>query len=136
MAQPMIILAIIVVSGIFLQSPLNILAQERNIPGEAIDSKYLTISGLQLRQDQNQFSNRINVAGVVANNSTDAEVSFVSVVAVLYDAANSIITIADGSPTFLNLKPGQDSPFSITVDIGQNNEVAGYQVLAGGNIRS
>jgi hypothetical protein len=131
--KPIVALTAIILIG-FFQLPYGIVAQVQNIPGQAIDSKYLTISSLQLRQDQNQFSNRINVAGVVANNSTSTEISFVKVVAILYDDVNRVITVADGSPTFSSLKPGQDSPFSITVDIGQDNEVAGYQVFAGGNI--
>ena len=110
-------------------------AQVQDIPGLAIDTKYLSISNLQLRQDLGQFSNRINVAGVVANNSTNSEVSLVTVVAILYNEENKVVTIASGSPTFISLKPGQDSPFSITVDIGQENRVAQYQVIAGGNIQ-
>jgi hypothetical protein len=46
-----------------------------------------------------------------------------------------VITIAVGFPTLMSLKPGQDSSFSVTVDIGQENEIVEYQVISGGNIR-
>jgi hypothetical protein len=118
------------------QQQFHAVAQQQNVPGQAINGKYLSISDLQLRQDKSEFANSINVAGVVANNSTDTEVSLVWVVGELYDQENRLITIAVGTPSFTTLKPGQDSPFSITVDIGQDNEVARYQVLAGGGISS
>ena len=92
----------------------NTYAQKDNsssdIPGNVVNSKYLSITNHRYRQGE--FGD--TVTGTIVNNSTQ-DVGFASVYAALYDRDNVLITMESGSVSVSSLKAGDDSPFTINV---------------------
>jgi hypothetical protein len=121
--------------ALLLDNPIkqDLNAQPQQVPGKAVSGKYLSLSDLEFRQDKNSFSNQIIVSGLVSNNSTQ-EVSLIWTVLELYDAQDRLLTVGVAPSSIINLKTGQDSPFSVTANIGQDDEVAHYTTLAGGSV--
>ena len=97
--------------------------------GQVVNSKYLTISGVTFNEEDNQ----LNIAGTIANNSTDQSFATVSVVGQLYDEENRMITSSSGVPALANLSPGQHSAFTITTNLPSDEEVIHYIVFPGGS---
>ena len=98
--------------------------------GQVVNSKYLTISGVTFNEDDNQ----VNIAGTIANNSTDQSFANVSIVGQLYDEENRMITASSGIANLANLGPGQQSAFTITTNLPSDEEVTRYIVLPGGSV--
>jgi hypothetical protein len=86
-------------------------SKSSDIPGNVVNSKYLTITGHRYRQGE--FTDTIT--GTIVNNSTQ-EISIPSVYVALYDSNNTFITMQSGLVSVSSLKAGDDSPF--TIDIG------------------
>ncbi|HEY9387097.1 MAG TPA: hypothetical protein VIP70_08650 [Nitrososphaeraceae archaeon] len=85
--------------------------QQQQLPtGQIVNGKYLTISGITFKEDDNQ----INIDGIIANNSTDQSFTNVAAVGQLYDEDNMLITASYGIAGLANLGPGQQSAFTIT----------------------
>ena len=104
--------------------------EEEQVPtGQVVNSKYLTISGVTFNEDDNQ----VNIAGTIANNSTDQSFANVSIVGQLYDEENRMITASSGIANLANLGPGQQSAFTITTNLPSDEEVTRYIVLPGGS---
>jgi hypothetical protein len=97
--------------------------------GQVVNSKYLMISGVTFNEDDNQ----VNIAGTIANNSTDQSFANVSIVGQLYDEENRMITASSGIANLANLGPGQQSAFTITTNL-PSDEVTRYIVLPGGSV--
>jgi hypothetical protein len=97
--------------------------------GQVVNSKYLMISGVTFNEDDNQ----VNIAGTIANNSTDQSFANVSIVGQLYDEENRMITASSGIANLANLGPGQQSAFTITTNLPSDEEVTRYIVLPGGS---
>lgn len=97
--------------------------------GQVVNSKYLTISGVTFNEDDNQ----VNIAGTIANNSTNQSFETVTVVGQLYDEDNRLITASSGIAALANLGPGQQSTFTITTNLPSDEEVTRYIVLPGGS---
>jgi hypothetical protein len=93
----------------------NVYAQKASkssdIPGNVVNSKYLTITDHRYRQGE--FTDTIT--GTIVNNSTQ-EISIPTVYVALYDSNNTLITMQTGLVSVSSLKAGDDSPF--TIDIG------------------
>ena len=105
--------------------------EEEQVPtGQVVNSKYLTISGVTFNEDDNQ----VNIAGTIANNSTDHSFANVSIVGQLYDEENRMITASSGIANLANLGPGQQSAFTITTNLPSDEEVTRYIVLPGGSV--
>lgn len=105
--------------------------EEEQVPtGQVVNSKYLTISGVTINEDDNQ----VNIAGTIANNSTDHSFANVSIVGQLYDEENRMITASSGIANLANLGPGQQSAFTITTNLPSDEEVTRYIVLPGGSV--
>ena len=105
--------------------------EEEQVPtGQVVNSKYLTISGVTFNEDDNQ----VNIAGTIANNSTDQSFANVSIVGQLYDEENRMITSSSGVPALANLGPGQQSAFTITTNLPSDEEVTRYIVSPGGSV--
>ena len=98
--------------------------------GQVVNSKYLTLSGVTFNEDDNQ----VNIAGTIANNSTDQSFANVSIVGQLYDEENRMITSSSGIANLANLGPGQQSAFTITTNLPSDEEVTRYIVLPGGSV--
>jgi len=78
--------------------------EEEQLPaGQVVNSKYLTITGVTFNEDDNQ----VNIAGTIANNSTDQSFTNVSIVGQLYDDENRMLTASSGVANLVNLAPGQ-----------------------------
>jgi hypothetical protein len=98
--------------------------------GQVVNSKYLTLSGVTFNEDDNQ----VNIAGTIANNSTDQSFANISIVGQLYDEENRMITSSSGIANLANLGPGQQSAFTITTNLPSDEEVTRYIVLPGGSV--
>jgi hypothetical protein len=94
------------------------------------NSKYLTLSGVTFSEQDNQ----VTMAGNISNISPDQ--SFINVIAVgqLYDEQNMLITTATGTAGLANLQPGQQSAFTIIINIPSEDQVARYTVFPGGSV--
>ena len=104
--------------------------EDEQLPaGQVVNSKYLTITGVTFNEDDNQ----VNIAGTIANNSTDQSFTNVSIVGQLYDDENRMLTASSGVANLANLAPGQQSAFTVTTIIPPDEEVARYIVLPGGS---
>jgi hypothetical protein len=97
--------------------------------GQVVNSKYLTISGVTFNEEDNQ----VNIAGTIANNSTEQSFATVSIVGQLYDDENRMITSSSGVPALANLSPGQQSAFTITTNLPSDEEVIHFIVFPGGS---
>jgi hypothetical protein len=95
--------------------------------GDVVNSKYLTITDHRYRTGD--FSDQIT--GTIANNSTQ-EVSSPSVYAVLYDENNQLITVESGYADVSPLPPADDSAFSISLFLPEEDDVDHYTLYAGG----
>ncbi len=95
-----------------------------------VNSKYLTLSGVTLNEDDNQ----VTIAGNISNISPDQSFTNVVVVGQLYDEANMLITTTTGIAGLANLQPGQQSAFTMTTNIPSEDEVARYTISPGGAI--
>jgi hypothetical protein len=85
--------------------------EQQQLPtGQIVNGKYLTISGVTFKEDDNQ----VNIDGIIANNSTDQSFTNVAAVGQLYDEDNMLITASYGIAGLANLGPGQQSVFTIT----------------------
>jgi hypothetical protein len=96
-----------------------------DIPGNAVNSKYLSITDHRYRQGD--FSDTIT--GTITNNSTQ-DIGFASVYAALYDKDNTLITVESGSVSVSSLKAGDNSPF--TINIFGVKDVDHYTLLPAG----
>jgi hypothetical protein len=104
--------------------------QQQQLPtGEIVNGKYLTISGVTFKEDDNQ----VNIDGIIANNSTDQSFTNVAAVGQLYDEDNRLITASYGIAGLANLGPGQQSAFTITTNLPSDEEIVHYTVLPGGS---
>lgn len=95
--------------------------------GDVVNSKYLTITDHRYRTGD--FSDQITCT--IANNSTQ-EVSSPSVYAVLYDENNQLITVESGYADVSPLPPADNSAFSISLFLPEEDNVDHYTLYAGG----
>jgi hypothetical protein len=98
----------------------------RNIKGNVVNSKYVTIT--DHRYQPGDISDVIT--GTVRNNSTQ-EIPMISVIAVLYDKDNNLITTGIGSADAQDLPAGDNSTFSIHFVL-RENVVNHYTLFPGG----
>jgi hypothetical protein len=98
-----------------------------NVKGSVVNSKYVTIT--DHRYQHEDISDVIT--GTVINNSTQ-EIPVISVIAVLYDKDNNLITTGIGSADVSDLPGGDNSSFSINLfDVGED-VVNHYTLFPGG----
>ena len=71
----------------------NDTSKSSDIPGNAVNSKYLGITDHRYRQGE--FGSD-TITGTIVNNSTQ-DIQFASVYAALYDKDNTLITVESGS---------------------------------------
>jgi hypothetical protein len=109
----------------------TVYAQEDQRPkGDIVNSKYLII------RDQ-KFNNGTFgglITGTIINNSTQ-EISLVKAYAILYDKSNQVITVERSIVLLSTLKPGQGSPFEISLFGLGPEKVDHYTLIPGGSLR-
>jgi hypothetical protein len=111
--------------------PLGLILAESDvraakIKGNVVNSKYVTIT--DHRYQHGDVSDVIT--GIVRNNSTQ-EIPMISVIAVLYDKDNNLITTGIGSADAQDLPEGDNSTFSIHFVL-RDNAVYSYTLFPGG----
>ncbi len=121
-------LVMIIVGAI--SAPEHVLSQvedEINPTANVINSKYLTIS--ENRYRSGEFSDQIT--GTVVNNSTQA-ISVPSIYAALYDENDQLITVESGYADVSPLPPADNSAFSISLFLPEEETVDHYTLFAAG----
>jgi hypothetical protein len=125
----LVILAVISVHLFFI--PLGLILAESDdraaqIKGNVVNSKYVTIT------DHSYQHGDVSdvITGIVRNNST-REIPMISIVAVLYDKDNNLITTGIGSADAQDLPQGDNSTFSIDFVL-RDNVVYSYTIFPGG----
>jgi len=111
-----------------ISAPESVLSQVDSEPtATVINSKYLTIS--ENRYRSGDFSDQIT--GNVVNNSTQ-EISVPSVYAALYDENDQLITVESGYADVSPLPPADNSAFSISLYLPEEDTVDHYTLFAAG----
>jgi hypothetical protein len=120
----------IIFAQLFLTHSEFVLAQSDDrvgdVKGNVVNSKYVTIT--DHRYQRGDISDAIT--GTVRNNSTQ-EIPVISVIALLYDKDNNLITIGIGSADASDLPRGGNSAFSIHFVL-KESEVNHYTLFPGG----
>jgi hypothetical protein len=98
--------------------------------GNVVNSKYLSITDQRYRSGQ--FSDTIT--GTITNNSTQ-DISFTQVYAALYDKDNILITVQSGLVSVLQLRAGDNSPFTINIFSTVKDDIDHYTLLPAGTPR-
>jgi hypothetical protein len=121
-----ILLAVIVAMLTIASSTVH--AQQ--IPGEAVPSKYLSITSHTVNQNSD---GDVNIVGTVENN-LDKEVIGIWVVTEYYDKNNNFITLGATIPSAINFPPGESTGFSFLHLLEDSDIVDHYRILVGGQI--
>jgi hypothetical protein len=101
-----------------------------NVKGNVVNSKYVTIT-----DHRYQHGNTSDIiTGTVRNNSTQ-EIPMISVIAVLYDRDNNLITTEIGSADGQDIPGGVSSEFSIYLFGLRENVIGHYILFPGGTSR-
>jgi hypothetical protein len=103
---------------------------ESDKSGNVVNSKYLSITDQRYRSGQ--FSDTIT--GTIMNNSTQ-DISFTRVYAALYDKDNMLITVESGLVSVLQLRAGDNSPFTINIFSTVKDDIDHYTILPAGTPR-
>ena len=97
-----------------------------NVKGTVVNSKYVTIADHRYQHGETSDV----ITGTVRNNSTQ-EIPMISIIAVLYDKDNNLITTGFGSANTQDLPVGDNSTFSINFVL-KGNVVDRYILFPGG----
>ena len=127
---PLRLLVLGIIFTLFFLTPFElVLAQSVDeigeVTGDAVNSKYVTIADHRYQHGETSDV----ITGTVRNNSTQ-EIPMISIIAVLYDKDNNLITTGFGSANTQDLPVGDNSTFSINFVL-KGNVVDRYILFPG-----